>query len=113
MPLPENGNYILKNFKYHERLKFNDGDDIHPLAIAAEAPNRGGLVSQNCRALFYERQVRFAEGSAKGEVVHVENGAWLWLPRFVQQRGPYPPNPSGTYSVPQQASSRGGRHYQT
>ena len=104
MPLPEKNGYILKNFKYHERLKFNDGNEKHTLAIAAEAPNRGGLISQNCRALFYEQQVRFAEGpqgpggnltnpknSKIGDVVHVENGAWLWLPRFVQQNGPYPP----------------------
>lgn len=93
---PENNGYILKNFKYTERLKFNDNDDKNTLAIAAEAPNRGGLVGQNCRALFYEQQVRFAEGPNGPEnkdgpqVVHVENGAWLWLPRFVQQKGPYP-----------------------
>jgi hypothetical protein len=96
MPLPEAHDadgYILKNFKYHERLKFNDDDDQNTLAIAAEAPNRGGLVSQNARALFYEQQVRFAEGPAVGNVVHVENGAWLWLPRFVQQEGPYPTTP--------------------
>lgn len=93
MPLPEvfdTDGYILKNFKYNERLKFNDDNVQNTLAIAAEAPNRGGLVSQNCRALFYEQQVKFAEGPANGQVVHVENGAWLWLPRFVQQQGPYP-----------------------
>lgn len=96
MPLPEVSNpdgYILKNFKYHERMRFNDADAAHTLAIAAEAPNRGGLVAQNVRALFYEQQVRFAEGPAEGEVVHVENGAWLWLPRYVQQEGPYPTVP--------------------
>lgn len=93
MPLPQvwdPDGYILKNFKYYERLKFNDDNVKETLAIAAEAPNRGGLVSQNVRALFYEQQVKFAEGPAKGDVVHVENGAWLWLPRFVQQDGPYP-----------------------
>jgi hypothetical protein len=107
MPLPEIGapdGYILKNFRYHERLKFNDNKAESTLAIAAVAPNRGGLVSQNCRALFYEQQVRFAEGpqgpggpqaqdKKRGDVVHVENGAWLWLPRFVQQMGPFPANP--------------------
>lgn len=93
---PDNDGYILKNFRYTERLRFNDCDDKHSLAIAATAPNRGGLVGQNCRAIFYEQQVRFAEGPAgpknkEGpQVVHVENGAWLWLPRFVQQPGPYP-----------------------
>ncbi len=88
MPLPETADpdgYILKNFKYYELINFND-----TLAVAAEAPNRGGLVSQNARALFYEQQVNFAEGPAKDKGVHVENGAWLWLPRFVQQAGPYP-----------------------
>lgn len=93
---PDHDGYILKNFKYTERLRFNDGDPDKTLAIAAEAPNRGGLITQNSRALFYEQQVKFAEGPAgpahKGgaQVVHVENGAWLWLPRFVQQPGPYP-----------------------
>ena len=93
MPLPQvwdTDGYILKNFKYYERLKFNDDNVQDTLAIAAEAPNRGGLVTQNARAIFYEQQVKFAEGPAAGNVVHVENGAWLWLPRFVQQDGPYP-----------------------
>lgn len=93
MPLPQESDtdgYILKNFKYHERLKFNDDNVKETLAIAAEAPNRGGLVTQNARAIFYEQQVKFAEGPAAGKVVHVENGVWLWLPRFVQQEGPYP-----------------------
>lgn len=96
MPLPERADpdgYILKNFSYSERLKFNNDDVAKTLAIAAEAANRGSLVSQNCRALFYEQQVKFAEGPAAGKVVHVENGAWLWVPRFVQQPGPYPANP--------------------
>lgn len=93
---PHNDGYILKNFRYTERLKFNDCDDKNTLAVAAIAPNRGGLVGQNCRAVFYEQQVRFAEGpngpkhKDGPQVVHVENGAWLWLPRYVQQPGPYP-----------------------
>lgn len=104
MPLPETSpkapdGYILKNFKFTERLRFNNCDPMTTLAIGAEAPNRGGLISQNCRAIFYEQQVKFAEGPAgpanpKGaQVVHVENGAWLWLPIYVQQDGPFPPNP--------------------
>jgi hypothetical protein len=107
MPLPQTDgapeHYILKNFKYTERLRFNDGNDAATLAIAAVAPNRGGLVTQNCRAVFYEQQVRFAEGpqgpggaqagdKKHGDVVHVENGAWLWLPRFGQPPGPFPAN---------------------
>jgi hypothetical protein len=106
MPLPETDaptGYILKNFKYTERLRFNNGNALGTLAITAIAPNRGGLVSQNPRAVFYEQQVRLAEGphgpkgkqaddKVHGDVVHVENGAWLWLPRFAQPRGPYPAN---------------------
>ena len=91
MPLPEQADpdgYILKNFKYYEMLNFND-----TIAVAAEAANRGGLVSQNCEALFYEQQVLFAEGPKANTVVHVENGLWLWLPIYVQQVGPYPANP--------------------
>lgn len=98
MPLPETADpdgYILKNFKYHERLHFNNDQPATTLAIAARAPNRGGLVNQDARALFYEQQVQFAEGPGVNTVVHVENGAWLWFPKFVQQPGPYPPNPPG------------------
>lgn len=96
MPLPQEkrpdgsnnpSGFILKNFRYYEFLNFND-----TVAGMAVAPNRGGKVSQNVRALFYEQQVRFAEGPDVNKGVHVENGAWLWLPRFVQQLGPYPPN---------------------
>jgi hypothetical protein len=93
MPLPQVSDpdgYILKNFRYHERLHFNDDNDATTLAIAARAPNRAGQVSQEARAVFYEQQVRFAEGPANNQVVHVENGAWLWLPRHEQPDGPYP-----------------------
>lgn len=92
MPLPEATDadgYILKNFRYHERLHVNDDKDKATLAISACAPNRGGQITQIPHAIFYEQQVRFAEGPAKGSVVHVENGTWLWLPRFVQRPGPY------------------------
>jgi len=93
MPIPdtsdENG-YILKNFRYHERLHVNDDKQDATLAISACAPNRGGQITQIPHAIFYEQQVRFAEGPAKNDVVHVENGTWLWLPRFAQQQGPYP-----------------------
>lgn len=112
MPLPQRSDgdgYILKNFKYNERLHFNNDEPEHTLAISARAPNRGGRVNQDARALFYEQQVKFAEGpqgpratSALGDVVHVENGAWLWFPRFIQQDGPYPQNPpsSGQFGPP-------------
>lgn len=102
MPLPEKGNpngYILKNFKYTERIRFNDCKDKTTLAIGAGAPNRGGLTTQTVKALFYEQQVRYAEGPGgpehKGgaQVVHVENGSWLYLPIYVQQPGPYPLTP--------------------
>lgn len=99
MPLPskndQNG-YILKNFKYTEKIRFNDCDADKTLAIGAGAPNRGGLVSQNIKVLFYEQQVKYAEGPGgpapgkKADVVHVENGTWLFLPIYVQQDGPYP-----------------------
>lgn len=98
MPLPQTSDpdgYILKNFKYHERLHFNNDQNGPTLAVAARAPNRGGQVNQDARASFYEQQVIFAEGPGAGTVVHVENGAWLWLPRYIQQPGPYPANPPG------------------
>ncbi|HUN85044.1 MAG TPA: heme-binding protein [Terracidiphilus sp.] len=93
MPLPEKADpngYILKNFRYHEKLHFNDDNASNTLAIAAQAPNRGGQIDQVATAIFYEQQVQFAEGPATGNVVHVENGTWLWLPRYIQQPGPYP-----------------------
>ncbi len=98
MPLPQTSDpdgYILKNFKYHEKLHFNNDQVASTLAVAARAPNRGGQVNQDARALFYEQQVIFAEGPGNGTVVHVENGAWLWFPRYIQQTGPYPTNPPG------------------
>jgi hypothetical protein len=113
MPLPQISDpdgYILKNFSYTERLHFNDDQGAATLAIAARAPNRGGQVNQDARAVFYEQQVRFAQGPqgptgsladpnnkkvGVGDVIHVENGAWLWFPRYVQQSGPYPSNPPG------------------
>ena len=98
MPLPQTSDpdgYILKNFKFHEKLRFNNDRVATTLTVAARAPNRGGQVNQDARALFYEQQVMFAEGPDNGMVVHVENGAWLWLPRFVQQTGPYPANAPG------------------
>jgi hypothetical protein len=102
MPLPQTSSpngYILKNFKFAERIRFNDNCDDTTLAIAARAPNRGGQVNQVPGAVFYEQQVRFAEGPGKNKVVHVENGSWLWLPRYRQIDGPYPPDPTDTDRV--------------
>ena len=45
--------YILKNFKSHERLHFNNDNAKTTLAIAARAPNRGVKVNQDARAIFY------------------------------------------------------------
>lgn len=93
MPIPETSDkdgYILKNFRYFERMHVNNDNQNATLAISACAPNRGGQINQIPHAIFYEQQVRFAEGPQTGDVVHVENGTWLWLPRFVQQPGPYP-----------------------
>jgi len=92
MPLPERLNpdgYILKNFKYYETIRFNCPDE-NTVAVPAGAPNRGGIINQVAEALFYDQKVSFAEGPKKDNVVHVENGTWLYLPRFFQETGPYP-----------------------
>lgn len=80
--------YILKNFKYHEIIRFN-GDADSVIAIHGNALNRGGSYAQNPFVLFYEQQVRFSEGPQKGEVIHLENGAWLHLETQHQPIGPY------------------------
>lgn len=83
---PHYPGYILKNFTYYETVKFNG---VKEIAMPATAPNRGGRYAQNSRALFYEQQVSFAEGPNKSQVVHVENGAWLFLQSNRQIIGPY------------------------
>ena len=97
MPLPQtppqgqqDTGYILKNFRYYETQKFNSNNDV---ASAALAPNRGGDSLQAPVALFYEQQVRFAQGPGVGQTVHVENGAWLNLQYAENLVGPYPPPP--------------------
>ena len=90
MPLPDKDTplgYILKNFKYNEIVRFNSD---HATAHPAKAPNRGGDVTQNAFALFYDQKVHFAEGTHSGEIVHVENGTWLYLQRIVQKYGVFP-----------------------
>jgi hypothetical protein len=83
---PDYPGYILKNFRYYETVRFNNQMAI---ASPATASNRGGRYTQNARALFYDQQVKFAKGPQRDCVVHVENGAWLYLRRDPQQIGPY------------------------
>lgn len=99
-PKGKYGGFILKNFTFTERLRFNgtsekrdppDQQDEEALAVVAGAPNRGGEYTQFAHALFYEQQVRFAEGPDEGKIVHVENGAWLQLGSTHQNIGPYNP----------------------
>ena len=105
MPLPQDSSqdelqdsgYILKNFTYYETLNFNDQSAV---SAPANAPNRGGNYMQNAFALFYDQQVHFAEGPAEKQIVHEENGSWLYLSTAPQFIGPYalgdnPPVESG------------------
>lgn len=93
IPLPQmepqfgqkNG-YILKNFSYYETLQF---DGPNAVSIPATAPNRGTDDLQVPTALFYSQLVFFAEGPAAGQVVHVENGAWINIRTGAQIIGPY------------------------
>lgn len=90
MPLPSTNipeGYLLKNFKYYEEITFS--------AIHGTAPNRGGDYSQVCNTIFYEQRVFFADGPAKDQLVHAENGTWLFLVTGEQLAGPY-----GTEKIP-------------
>lgn len=73
--------YILKNFTYYEEITFS--------TIHGTAPNRGGTGVQVANTLFYEQRVYFADGPAKDQLVHAENGSWLYLTDTTQQVGPY------------------------
>ena len=101
MPLPTqsaSAGYILKNFKYYEEITFSP--------INGSAPNRGGDYTQNSNVLFYEQRIYFADGPAKDQLVHAENGAWLFLETQPQKEGPYasePTVPHGT--IPSQPTS--------
>lgn len=105
--------YILKNFTFTEKIKFHGSVDPHDppqhqelgaIATTASAPNRGGDYSQIVQAVFYDQQVRFAEGpkGVKNSVVHVENGAWLYLKTVRQQKGPYSGPPVSPKKPPPQ-----------
>ncbi len=108
----EYGGFILKNFAFTETIRFNGAspnpkdpskhDDPAALAVIAGAPNRGGGYTQFSHAVFYDQQVHFAEGPLGpngklqdpknknlGDIVHVENGAWLHLSSEQQDLGPY------------------------
>ena len=124
MPLPQKDaeplypgrhrGYILKNFRYTEEISFHagkntpKGSDI--VAIPAAAPNRGFNNRQVPEAIFYDQIVKFAEGPATGKEVHIENGAWLYLPYHKVVNGPYPnegallPQPEGTPNYAKQIS---------
>lgn len=100
MPLPQLSpqkgvslGYILKNFTYYETIVFkgektSDGED--EVVVPVAAPNRGSTFQQTPFVVFYDQQIRFAEGPGKGAIVHEENGAWLYLKTEKQQIGPYP-----------------------
>jgi len=94
------GGFILKNFAFTERIRFNgtagkkdpaELQDPEAIAVVAGAPNRGGSYTQIAHAVFYEQQVHFAEGPEEGKLVHIENGAWLHLGSGEQNAGPYGP----------------------
>ena len=96
--LADFGGFILKNFTFTETIRFNGSimdcdppshQDPEALAIVASAPNRGGSYTQSSHAVFYDQQVRFAEGPGMSKVVHVENGAWLHFGSHEQRTGPY------------------------
>jgi len=107
MPLPQTSptpadnpdfpGYILKNFTYYETIRFNSNvNTAGEIALSLLAPNRGSAYQQNSFALFYSQQVHFAEGpgatadpTSEQSVVHVENGAWLYLITGTQNIGPY------------------------
>ncbi|HEX4083998.1 MAG TPA: heme-binding protein [Chthoniobacteraceae bacterium] len=108
MPLPQHAaeplyqggknhrGYILKNFRYTESISFHSGknqpEGSDTVAVPGAAPNRGEKARQVPEALFYDQVVRFAEGPDVGQVVHLENGAWLYVSYKKIVNGPYPIN---------------------
>ncbi|GAA4882839.1 heme-binding protein [Ferrimonas pelagia] len=102
MPLPQVGSaspqgYILKNFKYFEEITFS--------AIHGNAPNRGGLGTQIANTVFYEQRVYFADGPDRDQLVHAENGSWLYLTTRPQHEGPYGDTPLPGSTAPNQSAA--------
>ena len=108
------GGFILKNFAFTETIRFNgsakpndppEHRDPAALAVVASAPNRGGSYTQSSHAIFYDQQIQFAEGPQGpmlpdkkiGDIVHVENGAWLHFGSERQVLGPYDPDNNGPF----------------
>lgn len=96
--------YILKSMSYYEEITFSP--------IHGNAANRGGTGTQVSNALFYEQRVYISEISgtpASDQLVHAENGAWLFLSDTRQLLGPYGPDyltgstaPTQEYSIVKQ-----------
>jgi hypothetical protein len=102
MPLPQAtapNMFIVRDFGYYEELTIG--------TINGNAPNRGGVVQQNCAVLFYDQRVYFGEGSPQNQLVHAENGSWLYLTMHPQLQGPNNdggpiPSPPAPNPIPQQ-----------
>jgi len=117
MPLPQEDpeplytgihkGYILKNFMYTETISFHSNKEVPKgadiVAPPAAAPNRGFKDRQVPEAMFYDQVVKFAEGPKNGKEVHIENGAWLYLPYYEVVNGPYPPDGSDQLPQPEGA----------
>lgn len=73
--------YILKSMAYYEEITFSQ--------IHGAAANRGGAGTQVSNALLYEQRVYIADGPAKDDLVHFENGIWGYLEPMAQALGPY------------------------
>lgn len=86
--------YILKNMSYYEEITFSP--------IHGNAANRGGLGVQVSNTLFYEQRIFISQISgtpAGDQLVHAENGSWLFLSDDVQYVGPYGSAQSGAPTV--------------
>lgn len=73
--------YILKSMSYYEEITFSK--------VYGSAPNRSGHGTQTSHALTYEQRVYIADGPAKDNLVHFENGIWGFLKPSAQLLGPY------------------------
>ncbi len=73
--------YILKSMAYYEEITFSKA--------YGTAANRGGAGTQTSNALTYEQRVFIADGPARNNLVHFENGIWGFLKPSAQLVGPY------------------------